>query len=262
MAASNKISFHARSISLPTRSHPLTLAVEEQLCRLRPSELASSSSICHNLAGLKDLYECVEDFLQLESTQQAKSVEGVLDGSLVLFDVCGIVRDVLSQMKQCVQDLQSSIRRRSNDIGAYMTSRKKVTKVIRKCLEDLKKMDCKNNDLVAEISVLKEVEATTLAIFESLLSFVSGPKQSIWSLISKLIPTKRVAHKGEEETSEVMKVDIALKALISHKSIEVKDVQKPLEALEMILQDLEDGFESVSRCLIKNRVSLLNILNQ
>ncbi|OVA12128.1 Protein of unknown function DUF241 [Macleaya cordata] len=262
MASSNKIAYHTRSISLPTRSNPLTLAVEEQLCRLRSSELASSSSICHNLAGLKDLYECVEDFLQLESTQQAKSVEGVLDGSLMLLDVCGAAREVLSQMKQCVQDLQSSIRRRSNDIGAYMTSRKKVIKVIRKCLSDLKRMNNKNNDLVAEVSVLREVETTTLSIIESLLSFISGLKQSSWSLVSKLMPAKRVAHKGEEETSEVMKVDIALKALISHKSIEVNDVQKPLEALEMSLQDLEGGLESVFRCLIKNRVSLLNMLNQ
>ncbi|OVA10893.1 Protein of unknown function DUF241 [Macleaya cordata] len=260
-----KIAFHARSISLPIRSHPLTLAVEEQLCRLRSSELAtSSSSISHNLTGLKDLYECVEDFFQLESTHQAKSVEGVLDGSLMLLDVCSAARDVLSQMKQCVQDLQSSIRRRRgdedlvNEICAYMTSRKKVSKVIRKCLADLKRMDNKNTD----VSVLREVEATTLAVLESLMSFVSGPKQSTWSLVSKLIPTKRVAHEGDEETSEVMKVDIALKALISRKKIEVNNVQKPLEALEMSLQDLEDGVESVFRCLIKNRVSLLNILNQ
>ncbi|OVA12129.1 Protein of unknown function DUF241 [Macleaya cordata] len=263
MAASNRIAFHARSISLPTESNPLTLAVEEQLCRLRSSELAStSSSICHNLAGLNDLYECVEDyFLQLESTQQAKSVEGVLDGSLMLLDVCGTARDVLSQMKQCVQDLQSSFRRRrgdavdlANEIRTYMTSRKKVSKVIRKCLADLKRMDNKNT----EINVLREVEATTLAVFESLLSFVSGPKQSSWSLVSKLMPTKRVAHKGEEETTEVMKVDIALKSLVSHKPSK----SKPLEALEMSLQELEGGLESVSRCLIKNRVSLLNIFNQ
>ncbi|OVA12124.1 Protein of unknown function DUF241 [Macleaya cordata] len=262
MAASNKIAYHARSISLPTESHPISLAVEEQLCRLRSSEFASSSSICHNLAGLKDLYECVEDFIQLESTQTAKSVEGILDGSLLLLDICGTAKDVLSQMKQCVQDLQSSIRRRTNEFDAYMTSRKKVSKVIRKCLADLKKMNSKHNDHVGEISLLREVEATTLAIFESLLSFVSGPKQSSWSMVSKLMPTKRVAHKGEEETSEVMKVEIALKALISHKSIQVNNVQKPLEALEMSLQDLEDGLESVFRCLIKNRVSLLNILNQ
>ncbi|RZC67857.1 hypothetical protein C5167_011555 [Papaver somniferum] len=245
MATSNK-TFHARSISLPTESHPLTLAVEEQLCRLRSSELAtSSSSISSNLACLKDLYECVEDFL---STHDGKCLDAVLDGSIMLLDVCSTVKDVLSQMKQSVQDLQSSIRRHSNEVDTYMSSRKKVTKVIRKCLADLKRTATKKND----VSLLKEVEDTTLAVLVSILSFVSEPKQNK-SMISKLMPTKGAA----QQISEVMKIDIALKS----KGIEVKDVQKPLEAVEMNLQDLEVGLESVFRCLIKNRVSLLNILN-
>ncbi|OUZ99392.1 Protein of unknown function DUF241 [Macleaya cordata] len=268
MASSNKVAFHARSISFPTRSNPLTLTVEEQLCRLRSSEQAtSSSSISHNLAGLKDLYESVEDFLQL---QNEKCVDGVLDGSLMLLDVCGTIRDVLSQMKQCVQDLQSSIRRRSdlaNEVNEYMTSRKKVTKVIRKCLGGLKKMQNKNCDDVAIVNVLREVEVTTLAVFESLLSFLYGhnaqSKSSSWSLVSKLMPNKRVVCEGE--TNEVEKVDMALNALIGHKQKivgDVKTAQKPLEALELSIQDLEEGLECVFRGLIKTRVSLLNILNQ
>ncbi|MCL7022961.1 hypothetical protein MKW94_020515 [Papaver nudicaule] len=250
MASSNK-TFHARSISLPTESHPLNLAVEEQLRRLRSSQPAtSSSSISNSLAGLKDLYESVEDFI---STHDGKCLDTVLDGSIMLLDVCSIIKDVLSQMKQSVQDLQSSIRRHSNEVETYMSSRKKVTKVIRKCLTDLKRTANKKNDLVDDISLLKEVETTTLAVFESILSFVSEPKQNKF-LISKLMSTKGSA----QQISEVMKIDIALKS----KGVEVKDVQKPLEAVEMNLQDLEDGLESVFRCLIKSRVSLLNILNQ
>ncbi|RZC72512.1 hypothetical protein C5167_047996 [Papaver somniferum] len=235
-------SFHVRSISLPKNSHPLTLAVEDQLCQLK-----ASSSISQNLSGLQKLYECVEDFL---STQDGKFLDTVLDGSIMLLDVCSIIKDVLSQMRQSVQELQSSIRRQSNEVSEYMTSRKKITKVIRKCLADLK--NNKKND--TEISLLAEVEATTLAVFESILSFVSAPKQNK-SLISKLTLTKRVAQ--SEETSEVVEVDTAVKAL--NKGIEVNNVQKTLKALEMTLQDLEDGLESVFRCLIKHRVSLLNI---
>ncbi|OUZ99331.1 Protein of unknown function DUF241 [Macleaya cordata] len=273
MASSNKIAYHARSFSLPTRSNPLTLTVEEQLCRLRSSELStslSSSSICQNLAGLKDLYESVEDLLQLLVTQDEKSLDGVMDGSLVLLDVCGTIRDILSQMKQCVQDLQLSIRRRrcgdldiTNEISAYMTSRKKANKVIRRCLRGLKKLN-KNCDL----SVLREVETTTLAVFESLLSFVSGPKaitkQSSWSLVSKLMGTRRVTCEGqEEETSELEKVNITLNSLMDYKQnkMDPKIAQKPLEALELSIQDLEEGLVCVFRSLIKNRVSLLNILN-
>ncbi|XP_026429731.1 uncharacterized protein LOC113326170 [Papaver somniferum] len=201
-------SFHVRSISLPTNSHPLTLALEEQLCQLKAS---SSSSISQNLSGLQKF----------------------------------IIKDVLSQMRQSVQELQSSIRRRSNEVFEYMISRKKLTKVIRKCLADLK------NNKKNKISLLSEVEATTLAIFESISSLVSAPKENK-SLISKLTLTKQVAH-----IKQTFEVDIAVKALT--KGIEVNNVQKTLGALEMTLQDLEDGLETVFRCLIKHRVSLLNI---
>ncbi|RZC87597.1 hypothetical protein C5167_036155, partial [Papaver somniferum] len=320
MSPSNKIAYHARSISLPTRSNPLAAAVEEHLSKLRSSVL--TSSISNNLVALKDLYECVEDFL---STEDGKCLDAVLDRSVMLLDVCGTIKDVSSQMKQSSQDLQSSIRRQSNELDAYMTSRKKVCKVIQKCLSDLKKNTNKNNGLIND--VLTEVEATTLAVFESILSFLSAPKQSLptrsnplaaaveeqlcklrSSVLTSSISNNLVALKDlyecvedflstedgicldaaldrsvmlldvcgtirdqrslvsklttksatQQVVNEVTKIDVALKS----KFIEAKEVQKSLAALEMNLQELEDGLESVFRCLIKNRVSLLNILNQ
>ncbi|RZC50366.1 hypothetical protein C5167_018796 [Papaver somniferum] len=188
-----------------------------------------------------------EDFL---STEDGKCLDAVLDRSCMLLDVCETIKDVLSMMKQSAQDLQSSIRRKSNEFDAYMSSRKKVCKVIQKFLSDLKKNTNKNNDLVSD--VLTEVEATTLAVFESVLSFLSAPKKR--SLVSKLT-TK---NSTQQVVNEVTKVDIALKSKVT----EAKEVQKPLAALEINLQELEQGLESVFRCLIKNRVSLLNILNQ
>ncbi|XP_026442703.1 uncharacterized protein LOC113342357, partial [Papaver somniferum] len=163
------------------------------------------------------------DFL---STKDGKCLDAVLDRSVMVLDVCATIKDVLSMMKQSAQDLQSSIRRH------------------------LKKNTNKNNDLVTD--VLTEVEATTLTVFESVLSFLSAPKQR--SLVSKLA-TKNAT---QQVVNEVTKIDVALKS----KVIEAKEVQTSLAALEMNLQELEDGLESVFRCLIKNRVSLLNILNQ
>ncbi|KAF8377727.1 hypothetical protein HHK36_031111 [Tetracentron sinense] len=297
MAASfaiHKTPSHVRSISLPSRSHPLTVSVEEQLYRLRTSEATSPSSVSHNLGVLNDLYECVDGMLQLPLTQQAfsherneKWLDAVLDGSLRLLDVCGTTRDVLSQMKECVQDLESSLRRRkggefgiANKVGAYMISRKKVNKVIHKCLRDLKIMKKytlsalvdKDHDLVAMVSMLREVEAITLSVFESLLSFVSGPKArskpSGWSFVSKLMQTKHVSCEGEESNiNEVEKADVAVYALNNKKScneidvVQVQNVQKRLGALEFSIQDLEEGLESMFRRLIKTRVSLLNMLN-
>ncbi|XP_042509228.1 uncharacterized protein LOC122084873 [Macadamia integrifolia] len=283
---------HARSISFPSRSHPLTFQVQEQLHRVRASEATSSSVSC-NLGGLKDLYDSVTDLLHLPLTQQTlaqergeKWVNEVLDGSLRSLDVCGTAADVLSQMKECVTELQSSLRRirgesgLANQVEAYKMYRKKVTKVINKCLGDLRKVQKrhsfsslldKNHDIVAMISVLREVEAITLSMLESLLLIVSRSKvmqrPNGWSIVSNLINKKRVAEDEEEmERSELEKVDVILGALLghrSHKSLEFKQVeaQKQLETLELSIRDLEDGLECVFRSLIKTRVTLLNILN-
>ncbi|KAF8377730.1 hypothetical protein HHK36_031114 [Tetracentron sinense] len=277
--AIHKTPSHVCSISLPSRSHPLTASVEEQLYRLRTSEATSPSSIRNNLGVLNDLYERVNGVLQLPLTLQAfsherneKWVDEMLDGSLMLLDLCGTTRDVFSQMKECVQDLESSLRRRkggefslANIVGAYLISRKKVNKVIRKCFGDLKRVEKhtfsapvdRDRDLVAMVSMLREVEAITLSVFESLLSFVYGPKarskQSGWSLVSKLMQTKRVSCEVEQANiNGVHKVDVAVYGLNNSQIlckeidvVQVQNVQKRLEALEWNIQDLEEGLESV-----------------
>ncbi|PIA46947.1 hypothetical protein AQUCO_01500465v1 [Aquilegia coerulea] len=279
--------YHARSISLPSRPHPLTVKVEEQLNRLRSSEGSSSSSIEHNLAGLKDLHDCVDDLLQLPLTQQVlareksdKCVNEVLDGSLRMLEVCSTSRDVLLQTKECVQDVQSVLRRKrgdelgiDNEVASYLTSRKQVNKAIQKCLVDLKKIESKrvfsaffekDHNVVAIVGMLREVEAMSLSLFESLLSFVSGSrprsKSSGWCVVSKLMnPKRNCAHICEME-----KVDHVFSELISHKScnLQITYVQKQLETLELSISGLEASLECVYKSLIKTRVSLLNILSQ
>ncbi|KAF6172473.1 hypothetical protein GIB67_006986 [Kingdonia uniflora] len=279
---------HTRSISLPTRSHPLTLTVEEQICRLRSSEATSSSStsssVCNNLSGLKELYDRVDNLLQLPLTQQAVSHEGsnkcvndIFDGSLRILDVCGSTRDILSQTKEAVQDLQSCLRRRncvSNDVNTYKISRKKMNKVILKCLADMKRSKSsfvleKDPNIVAIVGILREVEDIAISIFESLLSHVSRPrvrsKTNNWSLVSKMMRSRNVSSQGEDaEISEMEKVDITLSTLTNDKSckaVDVHNVQKQLEKLESSTQGLEGALECVFRSLIKTRVSLLNILS-
>ncbi|KAF6142804.1 hypothetical protein GIB67_002668 [Kingdonia uniflora] len=285
-----KTSYHTRSISLPAQSHPLTLRVEEQIRRLRSSEAASisssSSSILQNLSGLKDLYDCVDDLLRLPLTQQAiahersdKCVNDVLEGSLRILEVCGTTRDLISQIRECVLDLQSSFRRNKREVSdvvnGYMITRKKVNKVILKCLGDMKRNKNissglkKDQDIVAIICILREAEDITVSMFESLLSLISRPtiqsKPRGWPLVSKLTGTRQAAHNREEaKFSEMEKVDTALSnftAQKSHKGNEVQDAQKQLAALESSIQDLESELDCFYRSSIKTRVSLLNILS-
>ncbi|KAL3603236.1 hypothetical protein D5086_004095 [Populus alba] len=216
---------HVRSISLPSRSHPLNVSVENQLERLRSSQ-TTSTSVYRKLSGLKVLYECVDDFLQLPLTQQALSneqhkerAEELLNGSLLLLDVCGTTRDVFSSMKECLQLLESSIRRRKG----------------------------------GESGLATEVEA-----------YMPKARSSShgWSVVSKLFQSKRVS--SEDEAKELEKIDAELLVLKSSKDInpvQAQNVLKGLEALESSIQEAEEELEGVYRKLVKARVSILNTLN-
>ncbi|CAL1398194.1 unnamed protein product [Linum trigynum] len=257
------LSFHARSNSLPTRSHPLVTEIEEQVCRLRQSQAAStssSSSLGRNLNGLQDVYDCVDQLLQLPTTQQAlihdqNCFNELLDGSLRILDLCNTAKDALSQMKESVSELQSAIRRRQDGLEGetrrYLKSRKNVIKAIQKVLKGMvcKKSTSSNN--VESISMLKEAESAVVEVLGCLLSFISqtSSKPSSWSLF------KRVAAVAATD-NEFSDVDAALKMNNSSEEVQVQP-----KNLQPCIQDLEEGVESLFRRLIKTRASILNIHN-
>ncbi|EOX97490.1 hypothetical protein SCA6_006041 [Theobroma cacao] len=285
-------SSHARCISLPSRSHPTVPRIEELLCRLRPVNITSLSlsEIDCKLSGLRDLLDSFDKFLLLPQTQQAfsrecneKWADELLDGLLLLLDVCDTAKDVLSQAKEHVQDLQSMLRRRRADefeiakeVGEYLGSRKKAKKLIHKVLKDLKtKRTCspsdKGNDTLAMANMARQIQGVTLTTLQSLLFYVSGlkpqSKLSSWALVSNLMRSKHVACIEEAvESNEFEKVDAALQILFGHKTkkssnVRIKNVQTDLGKLELSVEDLEQELECLHRGLIKARVSLLNILN-
>ncbi|KAJ1428194.1 hypothetical protein SESBI_09200 [Sesbania bispinosa] len=207
MAASplnTKSNFHARSNSLPSRPHPIILQCNEHLDWLiRSSQETSSSSslLSHKLGGLQDLLECVEKLVQLPLTQEAllhepqeSWVDELLDGSLRLLDVCTAAKDSLLHTKECMREFQSIMRRkRGEEMGItaedkkFLTSRKVVRKAILKALGNLKataakkgnfSSNIKDQQTLALVSLLKDVEIVTLSIFESLLNFISGSTQA------------------------------------------------------------------------------------
>ncbi|CAN0845538.1 hypothetical protein LINGRAHAP2_LOCUS4141 [Linum grandiflorum] len=279
--------FHARSNSFPSRPHPLVSEFDEQLCRLRQSQAAStsSSSISHKLNGLQDVYYCVDKLIQLPSTQQAMIHDQnelldneLLDGSLRLLDLCNAAKDALSQMKESVSELQSAIRRRQGDLVAetkrYLNSRKIVKKAIQKALKGMKIVKktiqkalkgMENKKSTSTVTMLKESEYIVVEVLESLLSFISqsNSKSSSWSLVSKLIPAKKNEVAASE--NEFAQVDACLKTSKSNACLKTskssEEIQAHLKNLQPCVQDLEEGVESLFRCLIKTRASILNVHN-
>ncbi|MED6183468.1 hypothetical protein PIB30_038147 [Stylosanthes scabra] len=280
IGTNTKSSQHSRSNSLPDAPHPIVSQLEEHLQRLKTSEATlSSSSVSHKLDGLQDLHDYTDKLLQLPVEQKAlaqecsnKQIDELLEGSLKLLDICSTAKDCLIQSKENMLELQSVMRRKRGDgsgfttaCAEYLTSRKTMKKAIRKSLENLKTMKHENTTS-SMLTIFKEAEEVTLNSLECVLLLISGPransKGSKWSVISKLMQPKRIACDSQESNSnEFEKVDADLHCLISQKPSSTDNFQNHMENLEMCIQNLEIGIENLSRKLIRNRVSLLNIFN-
>ncbi|WOL07252.1 hypothetical protein Cni_G15991 [Canna indica] len=273
-ASTTEKTIHVRSISLPSRAHPTTLRVEEELQSLKTC-LESSVSVISSTKLLANLYDGVEDLLHLPRIRQGllhsgqiKWLEKDVDGSLRLLDLCNTIKDAVATSKQNVQDLQFALRRKDDSltkvkVEASIRSRKETQKMIKKSYKDLTRMDGKcglafvipqDSDVSMILKVLEEARITTRYLLCSVMSSMFVPKAKAtgwWSFSSKA---------AMRETSE----DDLCKLLTTLKDADVAKLmvaQKQLQTIERNFGDLENGLECLFRRLIRNRVSLLNILS-
>ncbi|XP_057469663.1 uncharacterized protein LOC130758744 [Actinidia eriantha] len=284
----SKSQYHVRSISLPCRSHPSTVRIKEELNKLKSWETSPAPNgerICDALSGLEELYMCVDDLLKLNLTQQALSshqheewVDGLLDESLRLIDVCGVVRDVMSQIKEHVRDLQSALRRRNDDsstkisIAKFISFRKNIKKDAKKLIATMKQIEKRirgspllglDHHFSLVIGVLREVVVATTSIFHLLLLFLSVPTKK--SLVSRLLHTKTAACDDQcVNENELESTDFALHTLWKCGASEGNKkqiAQNRLECLETSIEAIENCLESSFRSMIRARASLLNVVS-
>lgn len=146
-----------------------------------------------------------------------------------------------------------------------MTSINKVNKMISKCFTSIKKSGSnKSSETLSTVSMLREIEELNIAIFESLLSSVgTASKQKSWSSVTKFTQSKCISA-NEGNMSEAHELQMNLEALSKHKGsdiLKIQQVQKCLMELDTSMQQYEEYLNSLSRSLIKTRVSTLNVLN-
>ncbi|XP_021731248.1 uncharacterized protein LOC110698148 [Chenopodium quinoa] len=291
---------HARSISLPARSHPTTLKMEEELNKLRNLEFSSSNSLAPNklglaISGLAELYKSIGDLLKLPQTQNALAkhddsswVDELLEESVSFLDVCEHTRENLFLLRESIGKLQSSFRRRNNggevdiddDVTKYVSFVKNLKRDMGKSLVFLKQIDIKlsesllfnkvNNDqhIVAVVRVLRESSLMCSIIFKLILGYFSGtalqPKASKWSLVLKVVHNK--GHVGDD-LNDLEDAEIALNSLIVRKlskqgtGMMIQLACKKLLALDTRTEEIEKDLECLFRQMIHARVSLLNILS-
>lgn len=130
------------------------------------------------------------------------------------------------------------------DMDAYTASRNKITKMVSK-------------------QVPQETESLDLSVQKSVLIILSGSGQSKWSMLSMFSQTSRVHSDVEEETSDKDMCTLNIpKSRKSMDSLTIKNMSKKSKASETMIQEVEEGFESLYKNLMKTRVSLLNVLSQ
>ncbi|KAL6506621.1 hypothetical protein OROHE_022454 [Orobanche hederae] len=262
------VSFRSRSNSLPSQSHTTMNDVEDHLnSLLNASHATSTSSVCSNLVGLRDLHDGINKLIHMPSVQQVLAHEQsenltneLLEGSLRLVDLCGFSRDIVLLIKESVQDLESAMRRKADGIDSYEASRKKINKMVKKCIKNISNNSKQNSmELPPVGKMLKEAESLDLSILKSVLMLLSGEKeksnQRSWSLL-----TKRV-HYDVVEQECCLRDLCSLNINKSRKSFDSKSISKQLQASETRIQEIEEGLEALFRSLVKTRVSLLNALS-
>ncbi|PPS11131.1 hypothetical protein GOBAR_AA09510 [Gossypium barbadense] len=220
---------HTRSNSfpLPSRPNPLVLEIDEHLNKLRDSEATStSSSICHKLNGLQDLYDGSIQDIQLVMRRRG----------------CGEVELV-------------------GEVRKYFTSRKVVQKTIYKALKNVKRVETK-----CIFSSLNDHETKAMYLFTLISRPKERLKCGSWALVSKLLHHNWIGceQARRRDINEFENVDAALRSVMSQKMSKSENVEMPrqLKELELCVQELEDGLECLFKCIIKAKVSLLNAFNR
>lgn len=163
------------------------------------------------------MHDCVDDFLLLPHTQKALSQEckdrwinELLDGSLKLLDVCGTLKESLSQMKESTHELESIMRWRwgceisfLNDVQKYLAFRKHVERAICKAS---KAIGSKCTNKSHEIPAIVRGESSHHECFWIRLLLHSDTKlQSKRYLVSKLMQPRRIACESDEADINYLK---------------------------------------------------------
>nr|GLL19104.1 uncharacterized protein LOC109167532 [Ipomoea trifida] len=280
MAKSN----HIRSISFPSRSHPSIQKVEEELTKLKTIQVSvtpEAATISSVLLGLEQMYKCMDDLLNLPQTlqtlsqnQNQKWVDGLLEKSVRLLDICSLARDCISQLKEHLRDLQSSQRRRKEDssteasITRYTSFIKKMNKDAKKSIAAIKKIDNEidgltpldvHHDISAVIKALREATTVSLSIFQFVLVFLSvpvlKPKPSRWSLVSKLVQSGRVACEYQHDnTCNLETLEAQLEAIENQMESIFRDKPCTLSSGEVAKNDDVPGSKTTNEMFINTKI--------
>ncbi|XP_027356996.1 uncharacterized protein LOC113866313 [Abrus precatorius] len=284
------ISHHIRSISLPSRSHPLISQIKEDTknltkwasnCNTHP---LASKDLSHALTLLKDTHETLQHILHLPQTLDSLRshpmwLENLLEHFLRFVDAYGMFQTSLFALKEDHSSAQMALRKRDESkVVAYVKAKKKIAKEMEMLVSGLRcvtvsvtqhqqsmlhvpasVVDAELRHVIAD--VMSVTVSVSVALFNGIATSFASRRLS-WVQMVKLSRIGGRVKKENEGIEELRQRDgvESLKNLKNKGDEEMRLVFKRMRDLEECICAIETVSEKVFRALINSRVALLNTL--
>ncbi|XP_062227757.1 uncharacterized protein LOC133926040 [Phragmites australis] len=244
---------HARSISLPCRSHPLLAHLQSKIAAVH-AWVADPTEPSSGLAHIDALHTALAELLLLPETQDAvrgatAASDRLLDAFLLLADAHRGFQETLLALKADVADVQVALRRRdaARLASAARSQRRNEKELARLAATVSPGAVFKCARLGLGGATAEETEMAT-ALMEAAAASAAASAAVFWAAASiaaaassskKTAAFAAFAKKAAPETAEV--------------------APEKMEELEQCIDECESDSEKVFRSIIRTRVSLLNI---
>lgn len=259
-AASTAAAYHARSVSLPCRSHPILAHLHAHIGAVRAwaqdPPATSALGAAAGLARVDALHGALADLLDLPEARAALSLSAtgdrLLDAFLRLADAHGSFQEAVVELKRDVAEALAAARRRDGArLASALRSQRKAAKDLARLAACAASGGGRPSRLglglggAAEVEVaglLAEAAAATAAASAALFGAVAAMSAS-----ASACSCKRTA------------ALVCLTKKVPEEEKETAALVERLEELEECIDGLEAGSDKVFRSLVQTRVALLNI---
>ncbi|KAL6603332.1 hypothetical protein ACP70R_043693 [Stipagrostis hirtigluma subsp. patula] len=255
--------YHARSVSLPCRSHPILAHLHTHIRAVR-AWAQEPTSFASGLAHLDALHAALGELLDLPEAQAALSGGGgggsssssdrLLDAFLRLADAHGSFQEAVVELKRDVAEALAAIRRRD---GARLAS---ALRSQRRAGKELARLAAAARESASRPSRLglcggTTAEAEVAGLLAESAAATASASAALFNTVAAMSASASAAACSCKRTAALM----CLVKKVPEEEKETAALTERLEELEECIDELESGSDKVFRSLVQTRVALLNI---
>ncbi|CAD6335332.1 unnamed protein product [Miscanthus lutarioriparius] len=261
-ASSAAAAYHARSVSLPCRSHPILAHLHAHISAVRAwAQDPATSGAATGLAHVDALHAALGDLLDLPEAQAALSLsttgDRLLDAFLRLADAHGSFQEAVVELKRDVAEALAAVRRRD---GARLAS---ALRSQRKAGKDLARLAASaardgataGSSRPSRLGLGSAAEVEVAGLLAEAAAATAAASAALFGTVAAMSASASAAACSCKRTAALM----CLTKKVSEEEKETVALVERLEELEECIDGLEAGSDKVFRTLVQTRVALLNI---